>query len=71
MAWLLLLLIPVFGLPVLRLVLVPAPRRAGLPWPLIAIGLLVLGGLWFGLGQPRDRAPSYAEADSAMRALIE
>ena len=74
MAWLLLLLIPLVGLPVLRMVLFPVPRRMGfgLPWPVIGIGAVLVGLLWMGASQKQaDPAESYAQADSAMRALIE
>ena len=39
MAWLLLLLVPIFGLPVLRMVLLPVRRGPSVPWPAIGIGL--------------------------------
>ncbi|HWA18463.1 MAG TPA: hypothetical protein VG757_05655 [Devosia sp.] len=73
MAWLLLLLIPIFGLPVLRLVLLPARRGPSVPWPAIGIGAALLFALWMGVGQPprSDPGTTYADADSAMRALIE
>ena len=73
MAWLLLLLVPIFGLPVLRMVLLPVRRGPSVPWPAIGIGAALLFALWMGVGQPPHSDPSatYAEADSAMRALIE
>jgi hypothetical protein len=74
MSWLLLalVLVPFIGLPVLRLVF--APRRAAftIPWPVLGIGLALFVALWAGFGSPpRDSGPSYADADSALRALIE
>lgn len=76
MAWMLvaLVLFPFVGLPLLRLVL--APRRAGpaIPWLPVGVALALLVALWtgFGSGGTRpDPAPSYADADSALRGLIE
>ena len=73
MAWLLLLLVPIFGLPVLRMVLMPVRRGPSVPWPAIGIGAALLFALWMGFGQAPQTptTPTYAEADSAMRALIE
>jgi hypothetical protein len=73
MMWLLVLLVPIFGLPVLRMVLLPVRRGPAVPWPAIGIGLALLAALWMGIGQPphADPGATYAEADSAMRALIE
>jgi hypothetical protein len=73
MVWLLLLLVPIFGLPVLRMVFLPVRRGPLVPWPAIGIGAALLFALWMGVGQPphSDPGATYSQADSAMRALIE
>ena len=73
MAWLLLLLVPIFGLPMLRMVFAPVRRGPSVPWGAIGISLALFALLWFGVGQSQthDSTPTYAEADSALRALIE
>jgi hypothetical protein len=87
MAWLLLLLIPLIGVPVLRLVLAfgaPARQAAPFPWGAVGLTLAVLAFIVFGTGRQDvdptttagiktapDPAAAYAEGDSALRALIE
>ncbi|MEQ1770361.1 MAG: hypothetical protein ABL879_11030 [Devosia sp.] len=79
MSWLLLLLLPLIGVPVLRLVLaftMPARQAAPFPWTAVLIGLVVLAFLVFGTGRETpapatDPADKYAEGDSALRALLE
>jgi len=73
MAWLLMLLLPVFAVPLLRTVLFPVRRGPAVPWGAIGIAALLFAALWFGVGQNRapDSGSTYADADATMRALIE
>ena len=68
------LLLSLVALPVLRLALFPVRRTIGVPWVPLGVAMALLAALWFGFGQPQqksDTAATYANADSALRALIE
>ena len=69
------LLLSLVALPVLRLALFPVRRTIGVPWVPLGVAMALLAALWFGFGQPPtqkpDTAATYANADSALRALIE
>jgi hypothetical protein len=68
------LLLSLVALPVLRLALFPVRRTIGVPWVPLGVAVALLAALWFGVGQQpahTDTGATYANADSALRALIE
>jgi hypothetical protein len=68
------LLLSLVALPVLRLALFPVRRTIGVPWVPLGAAMALLAALWLGFGQPpahEDTTATYANADSALRALIE
>ncbi|MEQ1902074.1 MAG: hypothetical protein ABL866_15240 [Devosia sp.] len=76
MAWMLLALVlfPFVGLPLLRLVLAPRRTAPAIPWLPVGVALALLVALWSGFGTGGTRpnpTPSYADADSTLRGLIE